>query len=110
MVKKAKMYCVQDLIAQHNAKMATVDANVASKAAATAENEATKVAHAAQKVEKVAQRALRVCRVFQKRTHRGGAGWCVCRCGSFLVCPVCMKMETGRVVAGAHATECADTG
>lgn len=105
-VKKAKIYCGRDLLAQHSAQMAMEEANTASRAAAAAEKEATKVANAAKKAEQAAQRALLVCRVCEVRTHRGGKGWSVCHCGSFRVCPGCMKSDTGRVVAGAHATVC----
>lgn len=108
-VEKAKVYSGQDLLKQHEARMAAEAAEASRKAAAAAEKEATKAANASKKAAEVAHRALLVCQVCKERTHRGGAAWHVCRCASFRVCPVCLKDENGKVVVSAHAVVCSSS-
>jgi len=95
-VKKAKVYSGKDLIAQHEARVAAHAKAVAEKEASAGEKEADKAAKAARRAEEAEHRRLLVCRACDHRVHRGGRAWHVCSCGSYRVCPPCLKTSRGR--------------
>ena len=107
-VKKAKVYSGKDLIAQHEARVAADAKAVAEKEAAAVEKEADKAAKAVQRAEEAEHRRLLVCRACDHRVHRGGRAWHLCACGSYRVCPSCLKTSEGKAMVSAHNVVCSD--
>lgn len=107
-VKKAKVYSGKDLIAQHEARVAANAKAMADKEAAALEKEAEKAAKAALRAEENEQRKLLVCRACDQRVHRSSKEWHVCTCGSYRVCPPCLKNSEGKAMVSAHIVVCSD--
>jgi len=53
-----------------------------------------------------AARVANLCRVCTTRTYRGGKGWGGCLCGTFRVCPGCVKTAPAAASMGEHGKEC----
>lgn len=107
-VKKARIYSGGDLLDAHRAEVAASVAAAAAMADKAAAKDAEKVKAAQEKEEQRGQRVRATCRLCTTRTHRGGAGWSVCPCGSFCVCPICFKLGDGKALMGAHSVVCSD--
>jgi len=53
-----------------------------------------------------AARVANLCRVCTTRTYRSGKGWGGCLCGTFRVCPGCVKTAPAAAAMGEHGKEC----
>jgi len=107
-IKKAKVYSGKDLIAQNKARVAADAKAVAEKEAAAVEEEADKAAKAAWRAEEAEHRRLLVCRACDHRVHLGGRAWHLCACGSYRVCPPCLKTSEGKAMVSEHNVVCSD--
>lgn len=107
-VRKSRIYSGVELLDEHSEEVAANEAAAVAKAASAAAKATDKVKVAKQKEEQQKERTMATCRLCMKRTHRGGGGWFVCRCGTFRICPMCSKIGDGKALMGAHSVVCSD--